>query len=101
MLPHIMKFNLSGNPEKYANVAAFMGKWTEGLPAMKRALLAIEAVQELLEILQIPYRLRDYGISKKDFPKCVEGAMRFARLFVPNPRDLTEEDVLSVYEEAY
>ncbi len=101
MLPHIMKFNLSGNPEKYANVAAFMGKWTEGLPAMKRALLAIEAVQELLEILQIPYRLRDYGISKKDFPKCVEGAMRFARLFVPNPRDLTEQDVLSVYEEAY
>jgi len=101
MLPHIMKFNLSGNPEKYANVAAFMGKGTEGLPAVKGALLAIEAIQELLETLQIPYRLRDYGISKKDFPKFVEGAMRFARLFVPNPRDLTEEDVLSVYEEAY
>ena len=101
MLPHIMKFNLSGNPEKYANVAVFMGKGTEGLPAVKGALLAIEAIQELLETLQIPYRLRDYGISKKDFPKFVEGAMRFARLFVPNPRDLTEEDVLSVYEEAY
>lgn len=101
MLPHIMKFNLSGNPEKYANVAAFMGKGTEGLPAVKGALLAIEAIQELLETLQIPYRLRDYGVSKKDFPKCVEGAMKFARLFVPNPRDLTEENVLSVYEEAY
>jgi alcohol dehydrogenase class IV len=101
MLPHIMKFNLSGNPEKYAIVAAFMGKRTEGLPAMKGAVLAIEAVQELLETVQIPYRLRDYGISKKDFPKCVEGAMRFSRLFVPNPRDLTEQDVLSVYEEAY
>jgi len=101
MLPHIMKFNLSGNPEKYASIAALMGKRIEGLPAVKGALLAIEAVQALLEILQIPYRLRDYGISKKDFPKCVEGAMRFARLFVPNPRDLTEEDVLSVYEEAY
>jgi len=101
MLPHIMKFNCSGSPEKYASIAAFMGKRTEGLPAVKGALLAIEAVQELLETLQIPYRLRDYGVSKKDFPKCVEGAMRFARLFVPNPRDLTEEDVLSVYEEAY
>ena len=101
MLPHIMKFNLSGNPEKYASIAALMGKRIEGLPAVKGALLAIEAVQELLEILQIPYRLRDYGISKKDFPKCVEGAMRFARLFVPNPRDLREEDVLSIYEAAY
>jgi alcohol dehydrogenase class IV len=101
MLPHIMKFNLSGNPEKYASIAALMGKRTEGLSAVKGALLATEAVQELLEVLRIPYRLRDYGISKKDFPKFVEGAMKFARLFVPNPRDLTEEDVLSVYEEAY
>jgi alcohol dehydrogenase class IV len=101
MLPHVVKYNLSGNPEKYANVAALMGKRIEGLPVLKGALLAVEAVQELLEIVQIPYRLRDYGISKKDFPKCVEGAMRFARLFVPNPRDLREEDVLSIYEQAY
>ena len=101
MLPHVIKYNLSGNPEKYANVAAFMGKRVEGIPAMKGALLALEAIQELLETLQIPYRLRDYGISKKDLPKFVEGAMRFARLFVPNPRDLTAQDVLSVYEEAY
>ena len=101
MLPYIMKYNLSGNPEKYANVAGFMGKDIEGLSATKGALLAIEAVQELLETVQIPYRLRDYGISKKDFPKFVEGAMKFARLFVPNPRDLTEQDVLSIYEGAH
>ncbi|MGQ9648130.1 MAG: iron-containing alcohol dehydrogenase [Thermodesulfobacteriota bacterium] len=101
MLPHIMKYNLSGNPHKYADIAAFMGKGVEGLFATRGALLAIEAVQELLETVQIPYRLRDYGISKKDFPKFVEGAMKFARLFVPNPRDLTEQDVLSIYEGAY
>ena len=101
MLPHIMKYNLSGNPEKYSNVAVLMGKRIEGLPATEGSLLAIEAVQELLETLQIPYRLRDYGISKKDFPKFVEGAMKFARLFIPNPRDVREEDVLSIYEEAY
>jgi alcohol dehydrogenase class IV len=101
MLPHVMKYNLPGNPEKYASIAGLMGKRIEGLPAVKGALLAIEAVQELLETLQIPYRLREYGISKEDFPKLVEGAMRFARLFVPNPRDLTEQDVLSIYEEAY
>jgi alcohol dehydrogenase class IV len=101
MLPHIMKYNLSGNPEKYANIANFMGKGIEGLSATKGALLAIEAAQELLETVQIPYRLHDYGISKKDFPKFVEGAMKFARLFVPNPRDLREHDVLSIYEGAY
>ncbi len=101
MLPHIMKYNLSGNPEKYAKIASFLGKSIGGLSAMQAALLAVEAVRELLETIQIPYRLRDYGISKGDFPKLVEGAMKFARLFVPNPRDLTEQDVLSIYEAAY
>jgi len=101
MLPHIMRYNLSGNPEKYADIAAFMGKETEGLSAMKRALVAVEAVQELLETLQIPYHLRDYGIPKQDIPKFVEGGMKFARLFILNPRDLKEEDVRSIYEGAY
>jgi len=31
----------------------------------------------------------------------VEGGMKQARLFIPNPRDLTEEDVKSIYESAY
>jgi alcohol dehydrogenase class IV len=101
MLPHIMKYNLSGNPGKYTNIAALMGKRIEGLSAREGAPLAIEAIHELLEILQIPYCLRDYEISKQDFAKFVEGAMKFARLFVPNPRDLKEEDVLSIYEGAY
>jgi alcohol dehydrogenase class IV len=101
MLPHIMRYNLSGNPEKYANIAAFMGKEIEGLSEMKQALVAVEAVQELLETLHIPYHLRDYGIPKQDIPKFVEGGMKFARLFIPNPRDLKEEDVRSIYEGAY
>jgi hypothetical protein len=33
--------------------------------------------------------------------KFVEGAMRFARFFVSNPRDFVEEDLLSTYEQVY
>jgi hypothetical protein len=31
----------------------------------------------------------------------VDGGMKQARLFVPNPRDLVEKDVKSIYEEAF
>ena len=48
-----------------------------------------------------PYRFRDYGIPREAIPRLVEGGMKHARLFVINPRDLTEQDVRSVYEEAY
>jgi len=101
MLPHVMRYNLAGNPEKYAAIALFMGKDIEGLSDLEAALLAVEAVEELLTTLQIPFHLRDYGIRKEDLPKLVQGAMRFSRLFIPNPRDLKEEDVSSIYEGAY
>jgi alcohol dehydrogenase class IV len=101
MLPHVMRFNLSGKPEKYAAIAALMGKDIEGLSALEAALLSVEAVEELLITLQIPFHLHDYRIPKEDIPKLVEGGMKFSKLFIANPRDLKEEDVRSLFEGAY
>ncbi len=101
MLPHVMRYNLCGNPEQFGLIADLMGKDVEGLSAAEAAELSVEAVEELLSTVKIPYHLRDYGITEKDIPRLVEGGMKFARLFTLNPRDLTEQDVRSVYEEAY
>lgn len=101
MLPHVMRYNLPGNPTKFASIAALMGKDIEGLSDREAAELAVEAVEELLTTVGISYRLRDYGIKESDIPKLVEGGMKFARLFTVNPRDLTEADVRSIYEGAY
>jgi alcohol dehydrogenase class IV len=101
MFPHVMRYNLPGNPEKYATIAALMGKEIEGLSSLEAALLSVEAVEELLETLHISFHLRDYKIPKEDIPKLVEGGMKFPRLFTINPRDMNEGDVRSLYEEAY
>jgi alcohol dehydrogenase class IV len=101
MLPHIMAFNLIGNPVKFAQIAEAMGEEVEGLSDMEAATLAVEAVKELLGQLKIPIRLRDYDIPQKDIPKLVEGAMKVSRLFVFNPRDLTQEDVEEIYRMAW
>lgn len=101
MLPHIMRYNIPGNPAKFADIAALMGEDIDGLSDREAALLAVEAVEDLLTTVGISFRLRDYGIKESDIPKLVEGGMKFARLFVLNPRNLTEADVRSIYEEAY
>jgi alcohol dehydrogenase class IV len=101
MLPHVMKYNLAGNPDKYGMIANLMEQDVEGLSSMEAAELSVEAVQGLLSTVNISYRLRDYGISKEAIRRLIEGGMRYTRLFIPNPRDLTEEDVRSVYEDAY
>ncbi len=101
MLPHVMRYNLCGSPEKYAMIAGLMGKEIDGLSDLEAAELSVEAVEELLSTVNISYRLRDYGIPREAIPKLVEGGMKFARLFILNPRDLNEQDVRAVFEEAY
>jgi len=101
MLPHIMKYNLCGNPQKFARIAELLGQDILGLHVREAANLAVEAVKDLLDTIQLSYRLRDYSIPHDDLPKLVRGGMAQTRLFVPNPRDLTEDDIAGIYDEAY
>jgi alcohol dehydrogenase class IV len=101
MLPHVMRYNLPGNPAKYARIAHLMGKDTEGYTPLEAAELAVEAMEDLLDTINVSCRLKDYGIPQADLPKLVAGGMKQARLFVPNPRDLNEADVNSIYKQAY
>jgi alcohol dehydrogenase class IV len=95
------RYNLPGSPERYARIAELMGKDIEGYSSLEAAELAVDAIRELLDTINVSYRIRDYGVPEADLPKLVAGGMKQARLFVPNPRDLTEEDVTAIYREAY
>ena len=101
MFPHIMSFNLIGNPAKFAQIAEAMGEEVEGLSDMEAATFAVDAVKELLDQLKISIQLRDYDIPQKDIPRLVEGAMKVSRLFAFNPRDLTQDDVEEIYRMAW
>ncbi|MBW2428881.1 MAG: iron-containing alcohol dehydrogenase [Deltaproteobacteria bacterium] len=101
MLPHVMRYNLPGSPEKYAWLAELMGQDTAGYSPMDAAELAVVAIQELLKTIRVSHQIRDYGIPEADLPQLVAGGLKQSRLFVPNPRDLTEEDVAAIYKEAY
>ncbi len=101
MLPHVMEFNSICNRSRYALIAEMMGKREVTIDVRAGAAKAIEAVIQLLGDVQIPYHLKDYGIRKEAIPKLVEGGMSFARLFVPNPRNLSEKDVEAIYTKAW
>ena len=101
LLPHVMNFNLSGNLEKFANIAEAMGEDISGLSPYEAAALSVEAVYSLMEAVNLSPRLTDYGVGRDDLPKLVRGGMAQARLFVPNPRDLTEADVEQIYAAAF
>ncbi len=101
MLPHVMNFNLPGNPEKYARIAELLGQDTAGLSALEAAPLAVQAVMDLEDAINVSWLLQDYDIDPADIELLVNGAMQQARLFAPNPRDLDEDDVRSIYRQAF
>jgi alcohol dehydrogenase class IV len=101
MLPHVMEFNKTGNLAKFGRIAEAMGEPVKGLSPYEAADKSVQAVKNLLAALQVPYRLSQYGIPKEHLPKLIEGGMRQARLFVPNPRDVTQEDLRWIYERAF
>lgn len=101
MLPWVMDFNIPGAPEKYAVIAELLGQDTEGLSVTEAAYLSVEAVEELLTTMDLPYRLSDYDISDDDLETLVAGGLKMERLFTTNPRDLSEDDVRMIYQSAF
>jgi len=100
MLPYVVDYNKIGNPRKYASIAQAVGENTEGLSPYQAAEKLVAYIFRLLETLNIPAKLSDYSVTKADIPSLVEGGMKLSRLFVTNPRNLTEDDVKNIYTSA-
>jgi len=101
MLPWVMEYNLPGALEKFADIAAVMGKSTEGAEPRRAAEMAVEAVRELAADLGVAQRLSDIDIPRDAVPALAEGAMTGTRLLVNNPWPLAVEDAAALYERAY
>jgi alcohol dehydrogenase len=96
-----MAFNLPGNLEKFAVIAEVMGEIIDGLPLREAAWLAVEAVTSLIEDCGVYTTLEDLNIPKEAFPELAKVAMTVARPLANNPRKLTIDDAIEIYEEAY
>ncbi len=97
MLVPVMEFNMLGNLEKFANLADILGENTQNLNLKASAQLAVNAMKELKEDLQIPNHLAAYGIKDSDIPMLARGVMKVTRLLANNPRTMTVKDAEDIY----
>jgi len=97
MLLHVMRFNRTGDLEAYADIARAMGENVAGLDLYEASERSVEAVRKLLQAVNIPYLLSDYGITANHIPTLVDGGMKQSRFFVANPRNLTGDEVREIY----
>lgn len=99
LLPHVSRFNLIANVDKFADIARIMGMNTTGVPPRVAADMALEAIQRLSEDVGIPAGLKGQGVKADDFDEMTKNAMKDACGFT-NPRVPTFDQIRGIYETA-
>ena len=102
MMPAVMQFNLSTQPEKAAAVATAMGEDLSGLSKWEAARAGVEAVTRLITDIDLPARLRDVGVREEDFAELTQVVIkRSAHLIQRSPRFLNEDKIMQIYKMAW
>lgn len=98
LLPTVMAYNAPAALEKYATIARVMGVYKEGMSLEEAAKAAVDAVRALSIRVGIPQHLSELGIKAENLPALAKAAA--ADVCTPgNPREVTEADLLKLYQE--
>lgn len=102
MLPHVLRFNLDNAvaAAQYGELASILlpGKGFGSSNAAAGALLA--ELEAIIDDVKLEKQLRQVGISHNHLPMLAKDAMNQQRLLVNNPREVTYDDALRIYEQA-
>jgi len=100
LLPYVVRFNLLGNLEKFARIAEAMGERVGHLSRRAAAERAAEACRQLALDVGIPQRMSEVGVPEEAITKMAEAAVEIRRLLDNNPRAMTLDDIIQIYQEA-
>ena len=100
LLPYVMEYNLETAPARYAQVAMALG-CSPGKDDLATAKAGVSRIRELILACGLPLQLRDVGVKEEALPELASEAMKITRLLKNNPRELSEENALSIFRAAY
>ncbi|MFQ5894097.1 MAG: iron-containing alcohol dehydrogenase [Nitrospinota bacterium] len=100
MFSHVIRYSCEAAPEKFARVAQILGEEVGGLSAEAAAGRAVGAVDRLCRDCGVPTRLAEVGVPAHAIPELAEAAAKLERLLNCNPRELTLEDIETIYRAA-
>lgn len=100
LLPHVCRYNLISNVQKFADIADFLGENVQDCSLLEAADKAIHALFRLSEDVSIPTHLSKLGVQEKDFELMAENALKDGNAF-SNPRKGSKEDIIAIFKAAY
>lgn len=98
--PPVMRYNLDACPGRYAEVADAMSVDVSGMSELEAARASVEAVEALIDAVDLPTSLRELGVDESAVPEIAESAMDTIEIH-DNPREAAVEDLVEITREAY
>jgi len=98
-LPHVMEFNASVCPEKFASIADTMAKNVSGLKREDALEQAVFLIRDLLQRMGLPKKLSQLGIQFRLDPKMVDDVLA-ATPTRNNPRKADRVQIAKLFETA-
>jgi lactaldehyde reductase len=101
LLPYVMAFNAPACGEKFRNIGRAMGvAGIDAMPLGEAQKATVAAVRQLSLDVGVPDKLNALGVKEEDLPALAAAAIK--DVCTPgNPRDVTEQDLLNLYKEAF
>ena len=100
LLPFVMEYNIHAGAKKYADVAIALGCERQA-DDKATACDGVRKVKELIKACGIPATLKEANVPESAIPQMAADAMKIQRLLKNNPREITEQDAISIYKAAY
>ncbi|MGB2253974.1 MAG: iron-containing alcohol dehydrogenase [Spongiibacter marinus] len=100
LLPHVMQVNKMACIERFSDIAVAFGERPD-LDHHSAANRVIERLHALCRDVNIPANLRALNIPEQDLPSLAEEALGVERLLRNNPRTLSLQDILGIYQAAF
>lgn len=95
-----MEFNAFERISKIERILCIVGIPVEGLSFNEKIEKFTNFLKSLNKDLKIPLHLREQGVDAGSIRQLAESAVGNLRLLRNNPRDLTVDDAIAIYESA-
>jgi alcohol dehydrogenase class IV len=97
-----LRFNAPAAAQEYAELAPFIFPNIDTTQSSQEVCAEfIDRMAALSATVGLQQKLREVGITAGDLPTMASDAMKQTRLLVNNPRKVTEQDALAIYQAAW
>ena len=100
LLPDVMEFDLVAAPERFGQVALALGVKAKS-NALETAQEGVSVVRQLMKDCGMPSKISELGVPESAIPEMAKSALTVQRLLKNNVREVTLEDVISIYQKAF